>query len=296
MSPSKQPDRVMASDGLLARDNGLWGKAKLSFLDQYLPLALLATERKMQRHFLDLFAGPGRNIDARGTGEEFEGGTIRALKATDGLERGTAFTHLTAINLDKTDHDLLGERVRRVQSTGEAKVLPARTRLVNGDCNHHLPYVLREIHPKSYVLAFADPTAPKSFQFSTVQALRAQGHQSVDLYMLYPSDMALRRLFGNPDANADVLTRFYGDDGWRTFTNARVTSEQFPELMRKSLDYYCAQLRAQGWTFVRVVREINRTGSAHLYDMILATNHLAGDRIGAWAADKEATKTQLPLF
>jgi three-Cys-motif partner protein len=286
----------MASDGLLARDNGLWGKVKLSFLDHYLPPALIATRSKVQRHFLDLFAGPGRNIDARGTKEEFEGGSIRALKATDGHAPPTSFTHLVAMNLDQEDHDLLTERVRRLEVAGESMVPHARIRLIPGDCNHHTPYAMKKIDHRAYVLVFADPTAPKHFPFSTVQSLRSQGHKSVDLYMLYPSDMALRRLFGNPEANTDVLTRFFGGDGWRAFTDARMTSEQFPELMRKSLAYYCDQLRAQAWAYVRVVREVKRSGAAGLYDMILATNHPAGDRIGAWAADKEATKDQLRLF
>jgi hypothetical protein len=114
--------------------------------------------------------------------------------------------------------------------------------------------------------------------------------------MLYPSNMALRRLFGSPEVNADVLTNFYGGDGWRAFARDRVTSEQFPDLMRNVLDYYMEQLRDAGWAHVRVVRDVHRTGAALLYEMILATNHPAGDRIGAWAAEQEANRDQLPLL
>lgn len=286
----------MSSDGLLARDNGAWGKVKLSFLDHYLPPALIATRPKLQRYFVDLFAGPGRNIDARGTGEEFEGGAIRALRMTDGKTPPTSFTHLVAVNLDPEDHRLLGERIRRVADSDVARVPENHRRLINGDANHHARYIIKAIDKRAYILVFADPTAPKNFPFSTVRSLREFGHKSVDLYMLYPDQMALRRLFGAPDVNASVLTNFFGGDGWRAFVGDRVTEAQFPELMRKAQAYYLDQLRANGWAYVRVVRDVGRTGAADLYKMILATNHPAGDRIGAWAAEYEATKDQLRLF
>jgi three-Cys-motif partner protein len=295
MTPSHPSEKAMASDGLLARDNGAWGKVKLSFLDAYLPPALMATRRKQQRHFVDLFAGPGRNIDARGTKEEFEGGTIRALRMTDAAMPPTSFTHLVAVNLDADDHQLLAERVHRVAEAGEARIPEAQRQLINGDANHYARFIIKAIDKRAYVLVFADPTAPKQFPFSTVQCLRADGHESVDLYMLYPG-AALRRLFGLPEANADVLTRFYGGDGWRRFVGDRVTSDHFAELMRRAQGYYTDQLRAAGWKYARVVRDVRRPDTAALYEMILATNHPAADRIGAWAADKETTKDQLPLL
>src|SRR6185503_18513669 len=55
------PD-VIAQDGLPARDSGRWGLTKLSFLDDYCPAALQATKRKLQRCYVDLFAGPGINV------------------------------------------------------------------------------------------------------------------------------------------------------------------------------------------------------------------------------------------
>src|SRR6266700_3859860 len=69
---------VTAADGLLARDSGPWGLTKLSFLDSYCPAAIQATERKLQRYYVDVFAGPGVNV-IRGAGAaEYEGSPVRA--------------------------------------------------------------------------------------------------------------------------------------------------------------------------------------------------------------------------
>ena len=76
-----KPALVLASDGLIARNSGSWGKQKLSFIDDFGPAALEATERKIHRVYLDLFAGPGRNKDGE-AGEEFVGSPVRALPMT----------------------------------------------------------------------------------------------------------------------------------------------------------------------------------------------------------------------
>ena len=62
------PTRI-ASDGLRARENGEWAVTKLLFLDRFGPTAIDATRRKHNRVFVDLFAGPGMNIDPRSEGE-----------------------------------------------------------------------------------------------------------------------------------------------------------------------------------------------------------------------------------
>jgi hypothetical protein len=74
----RDEEYVVASDNLPARRNGAWARDKLSFLDEYLPPALQATIAKRQRYYLDLFAGPGLNVDD--DGQEFEGAAIRRAR------------------------------------------------------------------------------------------------------------------------------------------------------------------------------------------------------------------------
>lgn len=294
MSRPRRGPAISKDDGLPARWNGGWAKEKLDFLDQYLPPALIATRRMLQRYYVDLFAGPGRNVDYD-TKEEFEGGAIRALKATDGKTPPTGFTHLVAVNLDKTDHEALGARIQRVIDAGETRVPPTHIERIHGDTNSHVDFIMRKIHKLAYVVVFADPDNPSQLPFTTLAALRQQGHRSVDLYVLFPSDMAIRRLVANPSANERVLTRFFGDTAWRPLADARKTDAQFPELMRQLRELYMTNLRALGWAFVTHTKIVRRTGSQSLYDMIFATNHPAGERIGQWAADERRSSDQIGM-
>src|SRR5215208_3514089 len=184
---------IIASDGLPARDNGTWAKEKLSFLDEFGPRALLATKRKRERHFVDLFAGPGLNKDRR-TGEEFPGSSIRAIKMRASADESTAFTHAVMVNVDPEDHDALRERVRRVVASGESRVPPTNIRYINGDANFVLPRVLDGINKRAYAFVLADIERPEHWPWSSMAELRSHGHESIDFAVLFPLDMAINRL------------------------------------------------------------------------------------------------------
>ncbi len=119
----------LGRDGLPVRLNGEYARVKLQFLDQYLPSALNATQRKPRRVYIDLFAGPGRNFDGLA---EFPGGALRALEAT-GKGSGTAFTDAVLVNLEVTDHEALTERVQRACTSGRSRIPLERIRLLRGD-------------------------------------------------------------------------------------------------------------------------------------------------------------------
>src|SRR5689334_2765107 len=91
---------VSRFDGLRARKAGEWAHEKLSFLDEFIPAALQATgvarevgkRPKVERWYIDLFAGPGRNV-VEETGEEFAGSAIRALSMSAIKDPSVHFTH-----------------------------------------------------------------------------------------------------------------------------------------------------------------------------------------------------------
>src|SRR2546425_10882784 len=98
---------VTAKDGLLARDSGPWGLTKLSFLDHYCPAAIQATARKLQRYYVDLFAGPGVNV-VRGTRDaEYDGSPLRVLRYVGRQRNDLTFTHAVFINAMERDHQAL---------------------------------------------------------------------------------------------------------------------------------------------------------------------------------------------
>src|SRR6266566_2092883 len=113
---------VTARDGLRARDSGPWGRTKLSFLDHYCPAAIQATEQKLQRYYVDLFAGPGVNV-VRGTqATEFEGSPLRVLRYVGQQREDLSFTHAVFINAMQRDHQALQTRVERMLESGESRL------------------------------------------------------------------------------------------------------------------------------------------------------------------------------
>ena len=52
----------LGSDGLVARDSGVWAKEKLYYLEHYLDIFSVGMNKKWagKLYYVDLFAGPGK--------------------------------------------------------------------------------------------------------------------------------------------------------------------------------------------------------------------------------------------
>lgn len=111
----------------------------------------------------------------------------------------------------------------------------------------------------------------------------------LDAYVLFPDDMALRRLLGyDPtvlESYAPSLTKFFGSEAWRSCLDARVTSEQRDQHMPKLAQLYLSQLRALGWPHAEVVRKIRLRGEQGLYSMLFVTANAAAMRLVKWEQD-----------
>lgn len=296
---SKSRPDIIASDGLPARDSGAWAQDKLTFLDEYCPPALQATETKFERHYVDLFAGPGRNVDRTGQLGEFEGGAIRAVKLRAPAGKRVSFTHAHLVNLNEVHHKALRARMDDLSASHGNRVPSRNTKHILGDANAHVPWILKEIDVRAYAFVFADIEAPSQWPWRSVAELRAHGHDSLELCMLFPLDMALRRqASGSPDAvaqNAASLTRFYGTDAWHSIVDVPRTIAQGPEVGRQLEELYLEQLRTK-WKYAGEVRDVRRVGAHKLYKLLFATNHPAGRDISKWGAKREAERHQLPLL
>lgn len=292
------PRHPLASDGLRARKNGSYARVKLEFLDRYLPFALNATKKKRRRVYLDLFAGPGINIDVA---DEFPSGALRALSAS-GPGSGTSFTDAVLVNLDAADHRALSERVEGICTGGQSRVSMDRIQLVNGDANESLPAILEGFHPKDYLMVFADIEAPKQLPFVTLEALRAE-HTSVDLYVLFPLDMAVTRLVAyNPRRRREwgpVLDSFFGTNAWTEIADElRTNPGRRAELGRQLTGLYCRQLGTL-WEEAGVVADVYLRKRQRLYQMVFASSHIAAGRIKTsvkLAMDQSAGAGQGELF
>lgn len=288
------PTRI-ASDDLRARENGKWAVTKLRFLDAFGPPAIDATQRKRRRVFVDLFAGPGLNIDPT-SGREFEASSLRVLQMNGIRCPDLAFTDAVLVNLNRLDHRALGKRVDRLVAAGESRIPRERIQALRGNANRILDALLTGFHRLDYLWVFADLEAPRQFPFSTIETLRGRGHKSVDLYALFPLQMGILRLTSYRPAELDqyapILTAYFGTDEWREIVERRTTSDpdRVNACRRELEDLYIRQLR-QHWRFVERVCEVRMTGRRGLYRMLFATDSEAGKNIARWAKRHCATDT-----
>lgn len=293
-------EQLSGSDGLPARENGEWAERKLEFLDFFGPTAIDATITKVRRVYVDLFAGPGLNID-KGTRKEFASGALRALTMQGKIHTGASFTDAVLVNNDPEDHAALEARIHRMQERGELSLAQDRITLELADANAILPTILGRFHRLDYLLIFADPEAPSQWPWSSVQQLRATGHGSVDLYTLLPLEMGVRRLldFGGTEADLlryrAILTAFFGCEDWQPIVRARKTEAQSREMLRKLEDLYVGRLRNGLWQYAERAMAVRHPRGAGLYRMIFASDHEAGKKIATWAKQRAQESDQLRL-
>ncbi len=305
MTPVRENDWVVGDDDLRARKSGEWAKRKLSFLDDIIPPSLQVTGKarrgpKLQRWYVDLFAGPGRNQDRR-SGENFPGSLLRALPLSAQSDSRIHLTHAVGVNNDEDDHAALVERVRRLRAAGECPVPEPNTHLLLDDANRALPSILSRIDTKAFALVVADITRPKHWPWSSVMALHAQGHSSIDFYMLFPSHTAINRMMGwSEDAirpNAAALNRFFGTTDWEEILARPRTGATARQVREAVIDLYVRRLKTvAGFEFASIVRSVSRQGTIPMYRMIFATNSPVAAKFADWSRDKPDRTTAQGSF
>lgn len=290
---------VMGDDGLLARKNGAYAEEKLDFFERFCPPALKVTKRKFQRVFIDLFAGPGRNVDGA-TGRNFESAAIRVLKTSAPNDPRLAFTHARLINLRRADGVQLEKRVTELHRRRLLRVPDVE--FLRGDGNELGPAVLRSMQESfgrgAYVLAFADPECPSQLPWSTLAAIGRGAPESTDLYVLMPLDMAINRMLpyqeDRIEPNAEALTTYFGTEAWRPIVAEYPTSAQRAQLRSELLGLYKHQLRRH-WRFVEEVRAVNRSGDQRLYRMLFCTRNASALSLANWERSSVVRNDQLGL-
>ena len=108
-------------------------------------------------------------------------------------------------------------------------------------------------------------------------------------------EMGITRLLAYDEAQRDkcggILTRFFGNDGWRAIAKGRYTTAFAPEFRRQLVELYVSQLRRH-WRFAGEVMQVRLRGRQGLYRMLFASNHEAGARIAEWARGRTLASPQ----
>jgi len=171
---------VSASDGLPARRVGPWSKGKLDYIGRYLGLFSTAMRQKFPiRHYVDLFAGPGRCVVDDGSGQ-CDGSPILAL----GVK--FPFTVYHFVEKDGRAMAALQERVRR-----EYRDLERSVRFYPGDANAEAEKISSCIPQSALSVVVADPTGLQ-LAFESLRML-AGGARRADLIYLFPEGMSIKR-------------------------------------------------------------------------------------------------------
>ena len=118
---------------------------------------------------LILFAGPGRNITKAG-GREFEGGSLRVLRAAGKRHPHLVFTDAVLVHIDPEECAALRQRVDTLIQSGECRIPPDRVEILCADSNGVIPGILRRFHPLDYLLVFADCEGMRQWPWSSVAA------------------------------------------------------------------------------------------------------------------------------
>ena len=290
---------LKAKDGLRARDSGSWGRTKLEFLDYYCPAAIQATERKLHRYYVDLFAGPGVNV-VRGTAAvEYEGSPIKALRYHGQQRPDLGFTNAVFVNAKHADYEALEKRVDKAFAAGGCLIPRGGVSQLNEDANNAVAGIMRKIPPEAYVLVFADMEAPDQWPWASMKALKEHGHKSVEVYTLFPLDMAIVRLmpYKKDDATlyARTLNEYFGTDEWVSLAKRRLTGAQTPQLRRELVELYLRQLRTL-WKHAGEIADVHLRGDQGLYKMLFASDHNVGKGIADWIKSNRIAAGQGDLF
>ena len=246
---------LIASDGLPARLSGAWVHDKKYYVGRYLDIFCrgIGKQWKGKIAYIDLFAGPGRNV-IRGTREEIDGSPFWALNRD--------FARYVFVDVPEVLTSLesrLARHAKRSQIT-----------LIEGDCNAVLDQVLAAVPANHLTVAFIDPTG-LHISFNTIR--RLVHNRKVDLLMTIQFGMGIRmNLPQYINAEKEVLTAFLGNSDWREDIEA---GGSVSESCRRILDRYMSQLHRLGYQTVKDDEIPVRTDQNNLllYSIVLASRH-----------------------
>lgn len=260
-------------DGSFMREAGTWAREKLDYLNRYIDVFETAMRKKWPiRYYVDLFAGPGKNVD-RDSGSIFLGSPLIALTATYPFT-GYFFT-------DLSDRYTKALRERCTASSHSQQV-----QIWTGDCNDLVDGIVAQIKQddwQSLNLAFLDPTG-MDLRWDTVSKLATI--KRMDLIIHYPEGGLNRSMSPLFETSAQTgIDSFFGDRGWRKIYQGWLSQGKPSGLHRRLIDFYKGRLQDLGYEEVLqadqigdepLIRNVRRR--APLYRLLFASKHPLGHK------------------
>ena len=263
------PSLETTDDGLLMRPGGDWTYTKLHFVNEYLYRFIFSMRGQNWRaiHYIDLFAGPGRNrLD---NGKIVHGSPLLALA------QPRSFDHYFFADLDSSNTAALEQRCHAFGAD------MSKIQIFTGDANQVVDKVCNYIHrvDKKFIpnvwqslnLAFLDPQGLE-LHWETVAKLASY---RTDMIIYYPQ-MGITR---DAETSPEAIDRFFGDTQWRQiYSQHKRGEERF--LHRALLDYYKSKLQNFGYVEDPLSEEPLFTNSkdAPLYRLLFVSKDELGNK------------------
>ena len=240
----------------MPRRVGDWTLDKLKILEQYLPAYLSATQRAIERIYIDAFAGPGQNLLNR-SGRVIDGSPLIALNASG--PKGTVFDRLFFIENDLEAVSELNQLLSSHDKRNRAKVIP-------GDVNQKLPELMAELSKRSPTFIFIDPEGIDP-RWSTIEAVVPW---QTELLINFPLGMSIKR-----NLTSRKVVDYFGTQNVDSLLKQAVSN-----IDRPLLDFYKERLRTIGYGFqVEDERLVKTSSNQSLYYLIFAGKVDVGKRI-----------------
>lgn len=268
---------IIADDGMVASEVGVWATEKHHYLAYYLD-----TCRGVRRKFIgpgnagatyiDLFCGPGR-ARIRETNTWIDGSPIVAWKTS--IQSGTPFSAIFIADIDDEAREACRNRLQQLNApvvsvTGTA-VDAART-------------IVRTLNPSGYNTAFVDPFSLGALDFEIIRSLAAM--KSMDM-ILHLSAMDLRR---NLDSNVGDQESDYDKfaPGWRNAVN---TMSSQANTRAQIVDYWLSLIKELGVWPNSEMKYFTAKGNQGLYWLLIAAKHPLAQDFWEKAARSERQQT-----
>jgi three-Cys-motif partner protein len=268
--PCERGTLVPVVDGLLGRCVGRWSDDKLHYVGGYLRIFARAMHEMFPiRHYVDLFAGPGRCRFDDDSGE-IDGSPLLALSLAQ------PFTKYHFVDTDSAALDALKRRIELRGITADVAFYPA-------DANDVVDVLRAAIPEHSLSVVVVDPTG-LDFRFDALRRLVAG--RRMDLIYLFPEGMAAKRNLEKflPQA-VSALDEVLGSREWRRRVPSRLPDSEGDsahwrdEVGRPIVEILRAQLATLGYREVTLGSEVLVRSSARnlpLYYLVFASKHELG--------------------
>jgi three-Cys-motif partner protein len=155
---------IIADDGLIAEQVGIWTVEKHNYLKRYLDISRAARKKflgsgKAGATFIDLFCATGR-AQIRETGEWIDGSALAAWKIAE--QGGAPFSEIFIADIDDARRSACAERLRRAG---------APVREIQGAAVEAANKVQSLVNPYGLHFVFLDPYNLAELDFSIIRAL-----------------------------------------------------------------------------------------------------------------------------